>query len=335
MIESFKTSQRIIFKKGRQKKFIEDVLKFTKLGMNTLSKKTKINQRTLADWKREKFHISGAGMNSLLQLSGIKLTDTVQVKEQFWHVSKAGKLGHQKNIEKYGKMLVNEELRSSAWEKWWETKGKYDKTSILNSYKVNKPKKSSKLAEFFGIMIGDGSMSKYQFFITLHSEEIVFGAYVAKLMKDLFKISPKVIKVNHANAKTYTISRIQLVQYLNSLGLNIGDKVKQNLDIPDWIKNSKKYSIECIRGIFDTDGCLVRHKYISHGKLYKYKKIDITSRSVFLLKSIFLILANLGIKSRIGRDCVRVESIKDVRRFFKIVGSHNPKHLDKYNKSIF
>lgn len=35
-----------------------------------------------------------------------------------------------------------------------------------------------------------------------------------------------------------------------------GPKYKQNISVPVWIKKNKKYSIACIRGLFETDGSI-------------------------------------------------------------------------------
>lgn len=48
------------------------------------------------------------------------------------------------------------------------------------------------------------------------------------------------------------------------LGLSIGDKIKNKVEIPNWIFNHKKYLLSCIRGLFDTDGCCYLTKKISN-----------------------------------------------------------------------
>ena len=84
----------------------------------------------------------------------------------------------------------------------------------------------------------------------------------------------------------------------------------------------------------DTDGCVVIHRYKSKGKIYCYKKLSFTSRSLPLLNSVKNILTELKIKNRITKDNyeIRIDAKKDVKRYFDIIGSHNPKHIMRYEK---
>ena len=142
---------------------------------------------------------------------------------------------------------------------------------------------------------------------------------------------PTVRHISKNSVNTYTISRTELVKYLHKWGLVIGNKVKQQINIPDWIKNNQQYCIECIRGLLDTDGSIVIHKYLSGNKYYTYKKLDFTSRSALLLMSVSGILTKLGIKNGVRKNNIRIEAQKDVKKYFSIVGSHNPKHIKRYN----
>jgi len=100
--------------------------------------------------------------------------------------------------------------------------------------------------------------------------------------------------------------------------------------MPPWIKKSKKYSIACIRGLVDTDGSVIKHRYKVNGRWYIYKKLSFCSRSRPLQLSVAKILADLGMKARITGYDVRLESVADVKTYFTIVGSSNPKHLKRY-----
>jgi hypothetical protein len=326
-------NKRVKFKEGAQKAFILKVERKIKSNISQLSGKLNINKRTLADWKREKYKISESALKSISNYSKIGIPRNIEIIGPYWYASKAGRAGYSAVIKKYGKMLLNEPKRISNWKLWWKQEGKSSKNKILLPLNFNKPEKSDKLAEFFGIMIGDGSMNKYQLFVTLHyRDDFKFGIYVTKLMKKLFGVNPRVRRSQ--NVHTYSISRVELVKYLNNLGLKIGNKIKQNLDIPSWILKDENFSKACLRGIFDTDGCLVRHTYKSHGKVYTYKKIDITSKSEKLLSTIQIILNQLKIKNRMGRNCIRIEAKEDVNKFFSKIGSKNPKHTNKYKNMI-
>ena len=50
------------------------------------------------------------------------------------------------------------------------------------------PEQSILLAEFFGIMLGDGHVAHYQTFVTLGTKEYHYVCYVQRLMTELFGI---------------------------------------------------------------------------------------------------------------------------------------------------
>jgi hypothetical protein len=105
------------------------------------------------------------------------------------------------------------------------------------------------------------------------------------------------------------------------------------MDIPDWIKNNEQYSIACVRGLVDTDGCVFIHRYKVNGKIYVYKKLAFTSYSDPLLCSVFAILKKNGLNPRLAqRRDVRLDSVNDMKKYFKIFSSHNLKILKQYKK---
>ena len=202
-------------------------------------------------------------------------------------------------------------------------------------FPIKKPKFSEKLAEFIGIVIGDGSITKRQITITLHcKDDKEYSKFVVALIKKLFDVPVGTSRRKRDLAINYVVSRTELVRFCTEkLGLKIGNKIKQQVDIPDWIKQNKLYSIACVRGLVDTDGCVFNHKYKVKEKWYSYKKLAFTSYSKPLRESVSHILKNSGLNPRIARDKdVRLDSIKDMEKYFKIFSSHNPKHLRKYYK---
>jgi len=92
-------------------------------------------------------------------------------------------------------------------------------------------------------------------------------------MSELFSVEPSVTE--RENVNIILISRTELVSYLkdmglcigSKMGLCIGSKVRNQVDIPLWIKESDTYIKSCLRGLFDTDGSfiligiLIRVKY--------------------------------------------------------------------------
>ena len=150
------------------------------------------------------------------------------------------------------------------------------------------------------------------------------------LIQQLFKIRAQVYHRPQASVNHITISRKSLVEYLHSRGLSIGSKVRQQIDIPDWIKADRRYTLTCVRGLIDTDGSVFTHSYVVNGKRYRYKKLSFCSHSRPLQLSVAKILTDLGMKARITRYDVWLDSKQDMERYFTIVGTHNPKHLKRY-----
>jgi len=328
-------SKRVLFKPKEQKKFLNQSKKITGLSWVELAQLLKISNRTLTDWKREKFSMSLKAVKLLSKRAGLRFPENVEVKNPFWYVYKGAKIGGFAVYKKYGYIGGDPEKRKKKWYEWWEREGKYKKHPFINvCIPIKKPRKSKELAEFIGIAIGDGGISKYQLVITLHKiDDLEYSKFVNNLMKKLFGISPSIYYRPNYSVINITISRVELVKFFVKMGLRIGNKIQQGINIPKWIKNNNRYKIACLRGLIDTDGSIIIHKYRSRGKYYTYKKIGFTSRSPFLLKSVSEILNGLNIKHRfMKRYDIRIEAKEDVKNYFKIVGTHNPKHLKRYYK---
>lgn len=325
-------SKRIIFPRGKQRLFIfrsKDILRFSDIKISEL---LGISARTLNDWKREKFSMSLKAVKMLSKMTKVNTPKSAEIREPFWYVGKGAKAGGIAAYSKYGVVGGDQELRKKKWREWWITKGQFMNNPILNARLIKKPLKSVELAEFFGIMMGDGGMSTNQISITLHhKDDLEYIDFVIKLIKKLFNFLPSIYHRPSYSVKNIVVSRINLVKYLNSLGLPIGNKIKQQFDIPRWIKEKSKYQIACLRGLVDTDGSVFDHNYKVNNKWYCYKKLSFTTASFPLRNSVFKILKQLNMNPRISqqRD-VRLDSKKDLNLYFKIIGSHNPKHLKKY-----
>ena len=325
-------SQRVIFKPGKQREFILNIK--NKLGFNVdkIAELINVSSRTLRDWKREKFSVSLPALKTLCKLSGVTIPSDIEIKKPFWYTNLGANKGWFTIQKRYGRVPIDEAHRKKKWYEWWQNKGKFQDRDIFHSFPFSKPSKSEKLAEFMGIMMGDGGMNKSQLSITLHyKDDAEFCKYVVKLIKNLFRVNPTVKRPKMTSVNRITVSRVELIKFLNNLGLVIGNKVKQQFDIPHWIKENGLYLKACIRGLVDTDGCVIRHKYKVNGKEYAYKKLAFTTMSNNLRKTVFDAFKVWGFNPRItqNRD-VRLENNKDMKRYFELINSHNPKHLKKY-----
>ncbi|MFH1509973.1 MAG: hypothetical protein ABID67_02445 [Candidatus Nealsonbacteria bacterium] len=321
---------RVLFPKREQNKFINKLL--SKISVKEAAKICGLSERTVRDWRREKFLIEEKALKLLCKKTRIKFPNFIKLVDPYWYVSKSARLGGMAVYEKYGRVGGNPEYRKKKWYEWWEREGKYKKHPIINVAKpINKPPFSKQLAEFMGIVLGDGGMTSYQVSITLNiKERSSYGNFIILLIKKLFNIPVGLYYMKDASAFSIIISRKKLVDFFLKLGLKTGNKVKKQVDIPEWIKKNKQYSIACLRGLIDTDGCIYNHRYKSGGKIYSYKKIAFASASIPLRKSVFSILKDLKLNPRFGgRIEVKIENIKNVKKYLELVGSNNGYFLNK------
>ena len=324
---------RILFKKGEQKKFLDKIL--AEMSVSEAAKTCDLSERTIRDWRREKFLPNENALHKLCKKSKIYFPKNIEFKNDYWYVSHSSSLGGRATYKKYGRIGGDPKYRKKKWREWWKNKGRFRLNSICLPKSIQKPGYSVDLAEFVGIVMGDGNITKRQITITLHSkDDKEYGKFVVTLIKRLFDVPTGTYYRKRDSIINFVISRTELVKFCTErLELKIGNKVKQQIDIPDWIKRNKDYAIACVRGLIDTDGSVFTHRYKVNGKWYKYKKLAFTSYSEPLRQSVFDILKENGLNPRLAqkRD-VRLDSIKDMQTYFQLIGFHNPKHLKRYKK---
>ncbi len=120
-------------------------------------------------------------------------------------------------------------------------------------------------AELIGIILGDGNIydSGRHYILDISINRIDsprYVDYVENLLFRIFKIKPKVnIKNDSKNLELRYFNK-EIVKFLQTKGLHAGNKVKNQVGIPLWIKNNKDYSVSCLRGLIDTDGSIFVNK---------------------------------------------------------------------------
>ena len=201
--------------------------------------------------------------------------------------------------------------------------------------KHRKPKNSGKLAEFMGIMFGDGHLSRYQATVTTNSEtDINHAKYVQRLSYELFNVSSTLNFKKDRRAVDITTSSINLVKWINSKGMPIGNKLKNGLNIPNWILKNKSFKKAFLRGLFDTDGCIYVDKHKIKGILYQNYGWVITSYSKELRSGVLKILEEIGFHptNTEKQHSVYLRKKVDIKKYFEVIGTNNEKHLKRYNK---
>src|SRR3990167_9504638 len=124
--------------------------------------------------------------------------------------------------------------------------------------KVLLPKHSPELAEFFGIMLGDGGINNdWQATITVNAlADKNYANYIVGLCVSLFGVTPAIRKRKDKQALVIALASTSVVDFLVAQGLPRGNKLAGVLQIPKWILAKSEYKRACVRGLVDTDGCL-------------------------------------------------------------------------------
>ena len=199
--------------------------------------------------------------------------------------------------------------------------------------KVKQPMHTMEYAELLGILFGDGHLSYYQATITTNAETDVFHArYVVALCTKVFNIKPSLTFRKDSNACTVTLNSRRVCDYIEGEGLARGNKLTHGLKIPLWITSDKVFSRAFARGLFDTDGCVFLDRHEIKGIKYYNAGLGFASKSPELLQFFTDTLHSI--------DChptqttpyrVFLRRAKEIDIYFKIIGSSNPKHLNRYH----
>lgn len=292
------------------------------------------SKRTIRDWQNGKYSLPFSAFEKLASISSInKKNLRFKKMPDFWHTKKAGQKGALVIMNRYGNIGTPEGRKRGGFASLKTHKIKQTGFKVLKS--ILKPRHSEKLAEFLGILIGDGHLSEYQLGITTNAQTDKEHALIShKFIKDLFGISSTLKIRSEENTVTIVASSKSLVEFLNRLGMPIGNKIQKHLEVPKWILKKELYQKAFIRGLFDTDGCIYLDTHKIKGKLYKHFGWTITSYAGRLINGIIEILKGLGFSPtyRTTQKSVYLRKQKEIARYFKEIGTHNPKHHKRYQK---
>lgn len=120
-------------------------------------------------------------------------------------------------------------------------------------------RESEKLAEFIGVLLGDGNISKdlHTISITLNQiEEPNYVYYIKNLIKSTLNQEASIVDLPNNKAIQMRIYDTGIINELLSKGLKSGNKVKNQVRVPLWIRKNQRFIICCLRGLIDTDGSI-------------------------------------------------------------------------------
>lgn len=326
---------RIKFFAGLQTRFIEEVYTRSSLSTKELAGIAGVHPRSFRDWKREKLTMTLAAAEVFCDKFGTALPEDKELMVGRWLNAQreAAKKGGRSRFMMYGSPGTLEGRRKGG-QMAMEKLRKRGIVPLVKNYELPKDFNDN-LAEFVGIMLGDGGMTYGQCTITLNSiKDIEYSQFIISLSHKLFGERPKIFMRKNENTMIIYYNGVSLVRYLVSIGLKTGNKLKQQVGVPEWVVNSKSYKIACLRGLMDTDGGVFLHKYTVKRKIYGYKKICFSNRSMPLLKFVKQTLEEIGYAPRlidnVENKKVWLYNIQEVDRYLNEVGTHNHRLLHLY-----
>lgn len=193
---------------------------------------------------------------------------------------------------------------------------KFDYVKNLGKYAFSPPikfiRKRKDLAEFIGIMLGDGNIYQNQIKISFDKRNETYIKYVKKLIKKIFGIKLKEKRAKGTNQLNLYYYNKDFTEKLLKFGLKRGNKIKNKVGIPQWIKLNPNYTKKCIKGLIDTDGCIL---FCKRGK---HKYVNFTSHNQKLLKDFKELTKNLGYSFAKSNDTnTRLYKKEQVVKFIK------------------
>lgn len=200
-----------------------------------------------------------------------------------------------------------------------------------------------RLAEFVGILLGDGCIGEYvcssgenvktqrYVKVTLSGEEKEYAKHVEKLYSELFEVKPVTYRKKHENVIEVRSFRNDIFRFLTKeVGLKTAPKW-QRAKIPEKLQSRHKKDI--LRGLFDTDGCLVLTD--NNGTLYPRLEIKISPSP--MQQQVQKILRDLDFNFgsyQIGKGKTRIQmnGKKQLEKWLNEIGFNNQRHLNKLKK---
>ncbi len=205
-------------------------------------------------------------------------------------------------------------------------------------------KLTESIAEFLGMHIGDGTLYRVGNSVVWElrgdlEEKNYYDFHVTKILNKIFKkkFLPKYRSGGKNGCYGIQTTDSRFSKLLQEYGYKPGSKT-YSAHIPiEIFKGTHQIKESFIRGLFDTDGCI---RFDSTSSRYKqYPKIEFGFASKNLRDDLVNLLKQLNMGCYIWTDRGKYTTFKlcaagneKTIRWFKVMGSQNPKHLEKYKR---
>lgn len=314
---------RIQFAKGRQQYFIDAVCRKLNKNLKELSAElniqNKVGYSAVKHYHQERLLLPLIIAEELSRISNIEW-ENFEHKNLLldnWGMIKGGKNGYQSLVKKYPHMLAK--WRQIGMKKFIVFAGKNRKKVIL-------PKMNKELAEFIGICLGDGTLTKYFLRISLDARyDLSYADYIMNLIFRIFGIQARLRKENGKNLIYVTLHSITVCEFLHEkCGLPFGDKIINAASIPKLIIVNPELIKNCIRGLIDTDGTIYRGDTV-----YFY------SNNIKLIMQVKKVNSKLKIFTHVDDTRICTNSWPHTISYFRKIGSSNLKNVIRFSERYY
>lgn len=324
------TMTRLVFEYGEQNKFLREVKDSLDISCDMLGSMIGICGKSYRDWMNEKLLGKREALEKLSNMSGISLPTIVEEREDWWSGRVNGSQGGNARYKKYGDTFTSEDrirgghnsqVARMLYPEYYKKLGCNVAADFIT------PAYSEKLAEFIGIVLGDGGLTPGQCEISLHMmDDREYAEHVRRLINELFGDCASTCSYPRHNVIRVAVNGKQFINILASFGLMSGNKVRHQVDIPDWIKVNPGYLKACMRGLYDTDGTAFTHKHVVAGHRYVHFGVGFCSASSPLLNSFAEGMRQFGLEPHFNSKNIFCYGAQHSKQFFKIFAPHNPKY---------
>ncbi len=311
------------FNTGAQSALIQKAI--NKAGsLRLLSKELNIPKGSVSSYKSEKYFIPYPRLIRLLAFLNVQIED-VSDSIVFQLPSNWGqKLGAYRSLKSNSKKQITDFMS-------YVRSFKKRKDEIIPDFPI-----TPKVCEFYGILMGDGCVSKYcctdnskRLDVVVTGDkryELDYYLFIKRLVDGEFGVHSAVYRYKNNNTIRLIIRNKPFANYLLKLGFPQGNKY-EHLKIPsDFLKLEWNCLRNLVRGLFDTDGSI----YAKKNENYRYPYVSFSSKSKVLLGQLRSILRSQGYPFYCNNQNLVMKGIKNIKRWMIDVGSSNPKHSFKY-----
>lgn len=320
---------RIFLDQTSRQSYFESIAALISKSHNSFANELNISERTLRDWASGKYRFPVWFAEKIRNNFGLPLPGDSKIEDEQKIKAIAGRKGAIIRNSIYGNPGTMDGRKKGGLNSL--KKHSVNKTGFKTLKEMATLLKSEELAEFIGIMIGDGGMTQNQIRVTLGLDEKEYSEGVKKIMGSITGWEPSLSVRKKNNTIEVVLAGRGLVQGLKRLGLLIGDKIKQGVRMPNWVMDKKSFVVAALRGMFDTDGSVYTDKHFRDRRIYSSVCIAFTSYSPVLLDDIGRSLYLLDFHpTNSTKNRIMLRRKEEVIRFFKTINPRNSKHLTRF-----